>query len=135
MKRASFFILAILACASGATGTEAPISGDTASCLECHSTLNPGIVADWKKSRMSKVTPRSAKDLPQIERRVSYDALPDSLAGVVVGCAECHTMNSQKHQDRFDHNGFQVHVVVTPENCAAWIIWSNWIPTAPFRRR
>jgi hydroxylamine dehydrogenase len=119
MKRASVFILAILACASGATGPEAPISSDTASCLECHSTLNPGIVADWKKSRMSKVTPRSAKDLPQIARRVSYDALPDSLAGVVVGCAECHTMNSQKHQDRFDHNGFQVHVVVTPENCAA----------------
>jgi hypothetical protein len=97
---------------------EPPISEDTAFCLECHASLHPGIVADWKKSRMSRVTPGAAKGLPEKERRVSYDTLPDSLAHVVVGCAECHTMNSSKHKDAFDHNGLEVHTVVTPEDCA-----------------
>ncbi len=118
MTRALGVILSVFLCVGGAYGMEAPVSSDTASCLECHSTLHPGIVAEWKKSRMSRVTPRSARELPERERRVSYETLPDSLSGVVVGCAECHAVNSHKHEDRFDHNGFQVHVVVTPENCA-----------------
>jgi hydroxylamine dehydrogenase len=104
---------------SRTTLAQPPISKDTASCLECHSSLYPGIVADWKKSRMSGVTPSAAKGLPDRERRVSYETLPDSLAKVVVGCAECHTMNPQKHKDTFEHNGFEVHPIVTPEDCAA----------------
>ena len=27
-------------------------------------------------------------------------------------------MNSEKHKDSFDHNGFKVHIVVTPSDCA-----------------
>ena len=35
-----------------------------------------------------------------------------------MGCAECHTLNPDKHSDTFEHNGYQVHIVVTPEDCA-----------------
>ena len=44
--------------------------------------------------------------------------MPEALAGVVVGCAECHTVNAEKHKDSFEHNGYQVHVVVTPQDCS-----------------
>ena len=37
---------------------------------------------------------------------------------MVVGCAECHTLNPEKHKDSFEHNGYKVHVVVTPQDCA-----------------
>jgi hypothetical protein len=52
------------------------------------------------------------------KRRVSFEQVPEKLASVVVGCAECHTLNPDKHADTFDHNGFKVHVVVTPADCA-----------------
>jgi hypothetical protein len=53
------------------------------------------------------------------KRRVSFDDMPEEvLARKVVGCAECHTMSPDKHEDTFDHNGHRVHVVVTPEDCA-----------------
>jgi hydroxylamine dehydrogenase len=35
-----------------------------------------------------------------------------------VGCSECHTMNFEKHKDTFAHNGYDVHIVVTPLDCA-----------------
>ncbi len=35
-----------------------------------------------------------------------------------MGCAECHISNPEKHKDTFDHNGYQVHVVVSPVDCA-----------------
>ena len=40
------------------------------------------------------------------------------LADVVIGCAECHTINPRKHPDTFEHEGYTVHVVVTPHDCA-----------------
>jgi hypothetical protein len=52
------------------------------------------------------------------KRRVSFEKVPDMLARVFVGCAECHTMNPEKHPDTFEHYGYQVHVVVTPKDCA-----------------
>jgi hypothetical protein len=52
------------------------------------------------------------------KRRVSFEKISDRLFRVGVGCAECHTMNSGTHGDSFEHNGFQIHVVVTPEDCA-----------------
>jgi hypothetical protein len=67
---------------------------------------------------MAGRTPRAAKELREKERRVSYEQLPESLAGVVVGCAECHTLNPEKHKDSFEHNGCRVHVVVTPQDCS-----------------
>ncbi|UCD86984.1 MAG: cytochrome c3 family protein, partial [Desulfobacterales bacterium] len=86
--------------------------------IQCHSSVHPGIVADWEKSRMARVTPRAARSMILKKRRVSFEEVPSKLASVVVGCAECHTMNPKKHQDTFEHNGYQVNVVVTPEDCA-----------------
>jgi hydroxylamine dehydrogenase len=100
------------------SGADFSLSDDSASCLECHASLHPGIVADWRKSRMSKITPKDAKDLPEKNRRVSYEQLPEALAGAVVGCAECHMLNPETHKDSFDHNGYQVHTVVTPQDCS-----------------
>ncbi len=100
----------------GAAGQK--VSEATASCLECHSSLHPGIVADWRKSRMARTTPSAAKHLGPRERRVSFTEIPDELSNVVVGCAECHTRNSLDREDSFDHNGFQVHTVVSPRDCA-----------------
>jgi hypothetical protein len=100
------------------SGADLSLSDDSASCLECHVSLHPGIVAGWQKSRMSKITPKAAKGLPEKNRRVSYEQLPEALAGVVVGCAECHTLNAESHKDSFDHNGYAVHTVVTPQDCS-----------------
>ncbi|MEW6667929.1 MAG: multiheme c-type cytochrome [Thermodesulfobacteriota bacterium] len=100
-------------------GAGAEVSDATESCLDCHASLHPGIVADWKKSRMSKVPPAAARALNPLERRISYTELPGELERVVVGCAECHTLNPASHKDSFEHNGYQVHTVVSPRDCAA----------------
>ena len=95
-----------------------PVSEESELCIECHRLVTPAIVADWEKSRMANVTPRAAKSMIALKRRVSFDTVPKTLSQVVVGCAECHTLSIGTHEDTFEHNGFQVHVVVTPEDCA-----------------
>jgi len=94
------------------------ISENTEACLSCHSQLHPGIVAEWKKSRHANTTPMEGLKRPKLERRISNEKVPSSFSKNVVGCAECHTMNSEKHKDSFEHNGFKVHIVVTPSDCA-----------------
>jgi len=114
-------ILLLLVCCFWTTGTwagEAPVSEDTKACLECHEAVYPGILEDWKLGRMARITPAQAIRKPQSERRVSFSSLPDTLQHVVVGCAECHTLNSERHPDSFEHNGYKVHVVVSPEDCS-----------------
>ena len=101
-----------------ALGAGGRISKDSKACIECHASVHPGIVADWEKSRLAKVTPMAARSMIQKKRRVSFESVPAKMGRVVVGCAECHTMNPEKHRDTFEHNGYQVHVVVTPEDCA-----------------
>lgn len=118
MKTVFLSIMLVLACAPTAFGEDAPVSGDTETCLECHGMLNPGIVADWERSRMSKVTPAEALKKGELERRISVDRVPEELADVAVGCAECHTMNADTHKDAYDHSGFRVHTVVSPRDCA-----------------
>ncbi len=110
--------LGIILISSPLYGAEIPISEKSEACIECHSMVSPGIVADWKKSRMARVTPAQAKKKPRQQRRVSFDSLPDDLANRVVGCAECHSMNPGTHKDSFDHNDYRVHAVVTPKDCA-----------------
>jgi len=93
-------------------------SDETGGCLSCHASVTPGIVADWQNSLHAKVTPAEAVKKEKLARRVSADSIPEPLTMTTVGCAECHTMNPEKHNDTFGHNGFQVHAVVTPEDCA-----------------
>ena len=96
----------------------AQISGNTEACIDCHSVVTPGIVADWQKSRHSKVSPAEGLQKDKLERRISTDAVTEDLAETVVGCAECHTMNADQHPDSFEHNGFTIHTVVSPTDCA-----------------
>ncbi len=118
MKRVIAFWLALFTTTAGVWASEAPVSEATKGCLECHTSLNPGIVAGWKKSRHARTTPGAALQQPKIERRISVEKLDEGLSAHVVGCAECHTLNPAKHADTFDHNDYSVHVVVTPRDCA-----------------
>jgi hypothetical protein len=93
-------------------------SGETQACLECHRTVSPGIVADWQKSWHAKTTPTEAIKKDPKFLKVSAQRIPSELTEKTVGCAECHTLRSDRHQDAFEHNGFKVHIVVTPEDCA-----------------
>jgi len=107
-----FFFLAGL-CAAGEP------SADTETCLECHQAVHPGLVGDWLQSRHSRTTPQEALEKPEPKRRLSASGVPEDLRGKAVGCAECHTLRPEAHKDTFEHNGYQVHVVVTPADCAA----------------
>lgn len=95
-----------------------PISQETQSCLECHKQYTPGIVEDWQRSLHSKTTPSSALKKTEKIRRISAQRVPSSLAGVVVGCFECHGLNPEKHKDHFEHEGFKINIIVTPKDCA-----------------
>ena len=97
--------------------TKPRISENTEACLACHSTLHPGIVAEWRKSRHASIAPAEALKKPKLQRRISNEKIPDPFVSTSVGCAECHTMNAGQHKDSFDHNGFKVHIVVTPYDC------------------
>ncbi len=96
----------------------ANISDATSECLDCHSNIAPGMVAAWESSRHARTSPLEALNKKELERRVSAKSLPKGLRQNVVGCAECHTLNPDKHSDSFEHNGYQVHIVVTPEDCS-----------------
>ncbi len=103
---------------AGHSQTKQPLSDTTEACLACHATLHPGIVSEWKKSRHASITPSEALKKSRLERRVSAEKVCHPLSKTVVGCAECHTLNSEKHKDSFEHNGFNVHTVVTPSDCS-----------------
>jgi hypothetical protein len=96
----------------------AKVSDATTECLDCHKSVAPGMVAAWQNSRHARTDPNEALQKKELERRISAKSVADELRQNVVGCAECHTMNPEKHSDTFEHNGYQVHVVVTPEDCA-----------------
>ncbi|HEY3451274.1 MAG TPA: multiheme c-type cytochrome [Myxococcales bacterium] len=95
-----------------------PVSKQTEKCLGCHEAATPGIVADWRASRHSTVTPEKALTAPALERRMSAASVPEPMAKVVVGCFECHGQHAEAHQDNFGHYGQKVNVIVTPKDCA-----------------
>ena len=95
-----------------------PLSEASQSCLECHASVTPGIVADWQRGRMSRVTPAQAMKKPAAQRRFSAKKVPAALMNTVVGCAECHTLNPDKHPGTFEHEDYKVHTVVSPKDCA-----------------
>jgi hypothetical protein len=77
-------------------------------------------VSDWLASRHAHITPAEAAQKPELERRTStpLEQIPQELQGVAVGCYECHSRNLERHQDAFDHFGFHINVVVSPNDCA-----------------
>lgn len=103
---------------AGSAPADAPLSRDTRGCLDCHESLHPGIVQDWKASRHAHTTPGQAMKAEGAARRVSGTEVPEALRGTSVGCAECHAMRPEAHADTFDHNGYDIHAVVSPDDCA-----------------
>lgn len=95
-----------------------PMSQETSACLECHRRYTPGIVEDWLRSRHSKTTPSSALKKPPMERRISVQKVASPFRNVAVGCYECHSLNPAGHKDHFDHMGFKINVIVSPNDCA-----------------
>lgn len=96
---------------------EPPLSSETEECVFCHEMVTPGLVADWRASRHSRVTPSAALGQAAAERRVSAEEVPAPMSDVVVGCYECHGQNADAHPDSFDHEGYRIHVIVTPKDC------------------
>ncbi|MGD8723849.1 MAG: multiheme c-type cytochrome, partial [Desulfobacterales bacterium] len=86
-------------------------------CMDCHASIHPGIVSGWQKSRHALITPQKAMTVEGVARKVSSQTVPENLQKVVVGCAECHTLRPEAHADTFEHNGYEVHVVVSPDDC------------------
>jgi hypothetical protein len=95
-----------------------PVSEATAECLECHASIHPGIVQDWQNSRHAKITTKQALAVDGLARKVSSKTVPDDLQGSTVGCAECHTLRPDAHAGTFEHNGHDIHVAVSPNDCA-----------------
>ncbi len=103
---------------SNAMAADQPISDATSECIDCHASVHPGIVKDWQNSRHAGVTPKDAMAVDGLARKVSSIKVPDNLKGTVVGCAECHMLRPKAHADTFEHNGYDIHVVVSPGDCA-----------------
>lgn len=93
-------------------------SSETDDCITCHETITPGIVADWRTSRHSHNTFADASAKPVNEKRVSSTDVPAKLQDVVVGCYECHSLNADKHKDNFEHFGYKINIVVSPNDCS-----------------
>jgi len=104
--------------------TALPVAGEdlasdaTRECIECHTSLHPGIVEDWQNSRHAQMNPKKAMAIQGPALKVSNKSVPEALQNHAVGCAECHMLRPDAHADTFEHNGYQIHVVVSPDDCA-----------------
>ena len=110
-------VIVMLWIPSASTAHDIPVSADTQECLDCHEIFHPGIVAGWRESRHAAITPAEAKKAKGLALKVSSKAVPEELLQTAVGCAECHTLRPEAHVDTFDHNGYDIHVVVSPDDC------------------
>jgi hydroxylamine dehydrogenase len=116
-RRVMMLTVLVLLYPHAGVGGEIPVSEATQACLECHAVFHPGIVADWQASRHAATTPARAMKADALARKVSSKEVPDKLRRIAVGCAECHGLRAKDHADTFEHNGYQIHVVVSPEDC------------------
>jgi len=113
-----FFARGIIEADEKGSKAEVRLSPQTQACIGCHSKVTPGIVEDWLSSRHSYTTPEKALKKPVLERRISVSALPGELMEFAVGCYECHSRNPEKHQDNFQHMGYRINVIVSPNDCS-----------------
>ena len=100
------------------TSTNDSISTETQECIDCHINVTPGIVKDWETSRHSSIIVKDAMLKSQMEKRVSEENIPEKFQNHVVGCFECHSQNTGKHKDSFEHFGYTINVIVTPNDCS-----------------
>lgn len=116
--RTIIFMIVAYGLTNGVIFGEVSLSEESETCLECHASLHPGIVEGWKNSRHSRITTAQAMAVKGIAGRISSQAIPSVLKPVAVGCAECHTLRPEAHKDTFEHNGYRIHIVVSPPDCA-----------------
>jgi len=120
MKRVSLMVCLVISLlpAGFAVGADMRISEASSECIDCHASVHPGIVNDWQNSRHAKISPQDAMAVEGTARKVSSKNVPENLKGTVVGCAECHLLRPKAHADTFEHNGYEIHVVVSPNDCS-----------------
>lgn len=118
MKRIILIPIMLLFVPFFVSAQDIQISNETTTCLSCHRIYTPGIVEDWQRSLHSSTVPLNALKKPELERRISTQTVPEKLSTVVVGCYECHSLNADRHKDNFEHFGFKINVVVTPNDCS-----------------
>jgi hydroxylamine dehydrogenase len=97
---------------------EIPISSESQDCIFCHKEIHPGLVADWEKSLHARQTPAEAEKKSDLKKRMSSFTANEAFKNVAVGCYECHSLNTSEHTDAFEHNGYTITVVVSPNDCA-----------------
>jgi hydroxylamine dehydrogenase len=114
---ALFFAVIVTLFADVLDAAEVKVSEASQACIECHRVIHPGIVADWERSRHFRITPKEAMAVKGLGLKVSSPSVPEELQGVAVGCAECHTLRPKEHADTFEHNGYDIHIVVSPGDC------------------
>ncbi|UCD37053.1 MAG: hydroxylamine oxidase [Fidelibacterota bacterium] len=110
-------ILLSLALWPGLVSSQSPVSEETTECVDCHISVTPGIVKDWQTSRHAGTTLASALKKSRLERRVSAESIPLEYRDHTVGCYECHSQNGADHTDNFEHFGYDINVIVTPNDC------------------
>ncbi len=94
------------------------VSDETQACLDCHESVSPGIVADWRGSIHSTITPAMSLKEEPVNRRMSATELTENLRNHTVGCYECHGLNTEKHSDSFDHFDFRINAIVSSKDCS-----------------
>jgi len=122
MKYTLFFpfamiIVSAITCQS-AQSQEFNLSAETEECLACHTMIHPGLVESWYQSRHSRVTPAEALKKAPMEKRMSSESMDSSLLEFTVGCYECHALNTDAHADSFEHNGYHINLIVSPNDCS-----------------
>jgi len=110
-------VVGLLVSSPPALRAEIPVSDATTECMDCHMETHPGIVMDWQNSRHARMTPQKAAMVKGLANKLSSKTIPEELQETAVGCAECHMLRPQAHADTFDHNGYDIHVVVSPDDC------------------
>jgi hydroxylamine dehydrogenase len=110
-------LICLLVSSPPALRAETPVSDATTECMDCHMEIHPGIVNDWQNSRHAQMTPQKAAMVKGLANKLSSKTIPEELQQTAVGCAECHMLRPQAHADTFDHNGYDIHVVVSPDDC------------------
>jgi formate-dependent nitrite reductase cytochrome c552 subunit len=83
-------MLMTVSAASAQRSVPTSLSDESASCVDCHEADMPGLVKEWRWSK-------------------HY--------GADVGCYECHAA-SEGDTDAFEHNGYNIAVIVSPKDCA-----------------
>jgi hypothetical protein len=62
--------------ASNSLAADLPISEATSECIDCHSSVHPGIVQDWQNSRHAKIALKDAMAVEGPARKVSSNTVP-----------------------------------------------------------